>query len=335
MTSTTLSIVVPTYNRGALLRFLLESVADDFETWPSDLELVVLDNASTDDTPAVVQALADRGVPIRPRFNKENIGMDANLAACFDAATGKYLWQIGDDELLYRGAASFVLDLCRHQDFGLLHLHGDSFGPNEQLETRSRSIPGQVTPTLVSSRTMIRLANVYLTFISANIINRRAVEGLPGFNAKAETNTFLPHMAWIYGVLLARDDHFVIDSPFFGTLVGNTGGYRLVEVFGRNLHAVTQRRLANRFPASTRIVSNAALLRVLPSELRSQLDSGTAQAFVGEDVRSALRDLFGARFYYRILVRHVLSPSSDVRRWAYAMLNILNRVNRMLRFRLL
>lgn len=332
----TLSIVIPTYNRAPLLRFLLESIADDFSEWPADLELVVLDNASTDDTYRVLAEETARGVPVRVHRNVFNVGMDGNLAACFDAATGTYLWQIGDDEVLYRGTASFVLHFCRTREFGLLHLQGESFRHGEQQGHRQRVIPARPHAQVMTSQALIRRANVFLTFISANIVNRRAVaQLLPNFNSKAEANSHVPQMAWIYGALLASDCHYVIGAPLFGTLVGNTGGYRLVEVFGRNLQAITQRLLGARFPKATKIVSNAVLLRLLPNELMAQMNSSSKNCFAGENVRAELDSLFGDQPYFRMLVRHVLSESPWRRAAAFACIRLLNRVNRSFRFHLL
>lgn len=65
MTNITLSIVVPTYNRAQLLKGLLNSIVQDIKQWPSDFELIVSDNASTDDTAIVVRELTQQGFPIK------------------------------------------------------------------------------------------------------------------------------------------------------------------------------------------------------------------------------------------------------------------------------
>ena len=52
-----LSICVPTYNRSRYLASLLEGLVAQIGDFPHPFELVISDNASTDDTPAVVCAL--------------------------------------------------------------------------------------------------------------------------------------------------------------------------------------------------------------------------------------------------------------------------------------
>ena len=51
-----ITVVVPTRNRGALLAVTLGSV---FRQQDVDMDVVVVDEASTDDTTAILQAIAD------------------------------------------------------------------------------------------------------------------------------------------------------------------------------------------------------------------------------------------------------------------------------------
>ncbi|MFC2046447.1 glycosyltransferase [Chloroflexota bacterium] len=64
-TSTPLAtVVIPTYNRASSLRRALQSVVN-LNLSPEQYEVVVVDNNSTDDTPKVVQAFLDRGLPFQ------------------------------------------------------------------------------------------------------------------------------------------------------------------------------------------------------------------------------------------------------------------------------
>lgn len=335
MSAVNLTIVVPTYNRAPLLKFLLESIVADFPVWPSDLELVVLDNASTDETSEVLSDLREKHSALQTRSNARNIGMDANLAACFSAGTGRYLWQIGDDELLYRGAASWVLDMCRQQDFGLLHLGHDNFGPGEQINQRRHRIAAPVIQHL-SSAEIVRKANIFLTFISANVVNRyNVLQRWPNFDPLSETGTELPQLSWIYSALLATDRHLLTRTPIFGALNGNNGGYRLFEVFAVNLRKITERRLGPTLPKSARIVTNASLMKLLAGQLTARVTPASAGRFATEDVQHAMNRAFHDHFYYRKLVRHILAEAPVRRRVASFMVRLVNRVDRATGHRLL
>ncbi len=327
-----LAITIPTYNRGELLGILLDSIARDFPRLPADLEVVVLDNASTDDTKAQVQRRMDAGLPVRLVHNSTNIGMDGNLAACFEVTNAKYLWQIGDDEVLHAGACRYVLDFARTHDFGLLHIESVGFTKGQQYKQFTRRIAAAVDVRELSSAELFRRANIYLTFISANVINRHAIQAVePNFDPRAEMNTFLPQMAWIYGVLKASPRHFHIRTPLFGALGGNTSGYRLIEVFGVNLLAITQRQLGASMPGARQTMANAVLTRLLPSELMSlsrAKDSGVNR-FESEDLLQVLNQAFGNNFFLRWSTKPMLSTSAWRRRAAFFLVRVFNKLNRL------
>lgn len=94
----TVTVCIPTYNRAELLRQSLQSVL-----WQSygDFEVLVSDNASTDDTEKVVRDLGDPRV-VYDR-NPENIGLFANLSRCLRLGSGRYRVVLPDDDLMLPG----------------------------------------------------------------------------------------------------------------------------------------------------------------------------------------------------------------------------------------
>jgi glycosyltransferase involved in cell wall biosynthesis len=88
------TIGIPTYNRS---RFLVQAVESALaQTYPN-VEIIVSDNASTDDTHNVLSAYKDR---IKVLSQRENIGMARNWNACLDAASGQYFLLLSDDDSL-------------------------------------------------------------------------------------------------------------------------------------------------------------------------------------------------------------------------------------------
>src|SRR5262249_43627784 len=70
-----LSICIPTYNRSHFLKECLRSLfAQTFDH--SAVEVIVSDNASTDDTPNVVRKYAERYPIVKYVRNETNIGAD-------------------------------------------------------------------------------------------------------------------------------------------------------------------------------------------------------------------------------------------------------------------
>lgn len=94
--SVTVSIGFAVYNGEALMRTALDSLLQqDFK----DFELIICDNASTDNTWAICQSYAAKDSRISLHRNTKNIGAIPNFNRVFELATGKYfMWAAHDDE---------------------------------------------------------------------------------------------------------------------------------------------------------------------------------------------------------------------------------------------
>jgi glycosyltransferase involved in cell wall biosynthesis len=90
-----LTVGMPTFNSAATIRSAIDSLlAQRF----GDFELVISDNASTDDTWAIVQEYTQRDPRVRAMRQARNIGANANYSAVFDRARGRYFkWASSND----------------------------------------------------------------------------------------------------------------------------------------------------------------------------------------------------------------------------------------------
>jgi glycosyltransferase involved in cell wall biosynthesis len=96
------SIVIPTYNRSAYLGEAIESVlAQDYP----QIELIVIDDGSTDDTAAVLSRYADR---CRCEAQR-NQGQARTLNRGWQLARGEILGFLGDDDCLRPGAVTALV----------------------------------------------------------------------------------------------------------------------------------------------------------------------------------------------------------------------------------
>lgn len=116
-----LSISVTTYNRSRWLAHSLPRILEQTRPYPDLVEVVVCDNASTDATPEVAARFA--GWPnLRYHRNPANVGMLGNLAVSAAQARGRWVWVIGDDDLMVDGALDRVLAaIAAHPDVELLY----------------------------------------------------------------------------------------------------------------------------------------------------------------------------------------------------------------------
>jgi glycosyltransferase involved in cell wall biosynthesis len=92
------SILIPVYNRKELLGSCIQSALDQTV---ANLEVVIVDNASTDGTWEVCQEYASRDRRVRIFRNETNIGPVRNWQRCFAEAKGKYGKILFSDDLMY------------------------------------------------------------------------------------------------------------------------------------------------------------------------------------------------------------------------------------------
>lgn len=96
------SVIVCTRNRSELLEGCLTSIADERPT--VEWELIVVDNASTDDTAAVVARCAERSGDLRVEYLvEEQLGLSHARNRGVAAAQGDYLLFTDDDVIVQPG----------------------------------------------------------------------------------------------------------------------------------------------------------------------------------------------------------------------------------------
>lgn len=100
------SILIPTYNRAWHIEQTIRSaLAQSY----APLEVVVVDDAGTDDTALVVQGIEDSRLIYRRQ--PQNVGMVANWGACLEQAQGEFVAFLSDDDLL---CPEFVANRLRY-----------------------------------------------------------------------------------------------------------------------------------------------------------------------------------------------------------------------------
>ena len=112
MSEAKVTVAIPTYNRSPLLKLSLESVLA--QNYPN-FRVVVLDNACSDDTEAVVRSFADRDRRVTYVRNETNIGVLNNWNRAIALNSSPYLTILSDDDVMLPGFISeSVLALDKH-----------------------------------------------------------------------------------------------------------------------------------------------------------------------------------------------------------------------------
>jgi glycosyltransferase involved in cell wall biosynthesis len=96
-----LSITIPAFNRPEALRRALDVFVAQIEgKHESEVEIIVVDDASPSNSLGFVSDYADSYAFIKYRRLGKNIGLERNLVNCVQGAVGEFLWIFGDDDFL-------------------------------------------------------------------------------------------------------------------------------------------------------------------------------------------------------------------------------------------
>jgi glycosyltransferase involved in cell wall biosynthesis len=93
------SICIPNYNYGHLIDKTIQSVLNQSY---KNLEIIVCDNASTDNSLEVIKSFSDKRIKLF--VNQINVGFSANLDKVTQNATGDYFILLSSDDLINEGA---------------------------------------------------------------------------------------------------------------------------------------------------------------------------------------------------------------------------------------
>lgn len=121
------SVIVPTYNRASYLVQALDSaIAQDY----GNIEIVVVDDGSTDDTPAVLQSYAGHVLSIR----QANQGVSVARNTAIAASTGDYIALLDSDDIWLPGKLERQMAyLLSNPEVGMVGCHAVAI---DQASTR-------------------------------------------------------------------------------------------------------------------------------------------------------------------------------------------------------
>ena len=105
-----LSLCIPTYNRADLLEKTLESLVEQLD---DEIEIVISDNCSTDNTEEVGRRYAEEYDNINYYRNEVNV-RDANFSLSLDRGTGLYLKLMKDNLEMTGESLQYIKENIRH-----------------------------------------------------------------------------------------------------------------------------------------------------------------------------------------------------------------------------
>lgn len=223
-----LNISIPTYNRAPFLSRAITSIASQVHLVTDEvtIDLVIYDNASTDNTVAVCEKMVSQFPFIRVIRHDVNIGGDSNILQAIQSSIADYTWVFGDDDYLLNGALSAICKLLSKSNCYLLKLSAI-----EDRDTGNCGINSLVYKKYINS---FSPRNLELSrFGSAEDVLFRFGLGMGNFTSLVIANSFFKNnffscteelfasgysqLAWLYKGILATPNEFCyLEHPLVG-----------------------------------------------------------------------------------------------------------------------
>jgi len=210
-----LSLCIATLNRAAFLAITLQSIITQAT---NEVEIVVVDGASTDNTAEVI-ATAKKTFPrIRYLCLAEKGGVDRDYSKAVELAQGEYCWLFSDDDILKPGAIRTVLEAI-HDQHGLIIVNAECRNSDlsQVIETRRLSVNARRVYALSENEQFFIDVVYYMSFIGGVVVRRDI------WNNREKEKYFGTSFIHI-GVIFQRPfdfDALVIAEPLIAIRLGN------------------------------------------------------------------------------------------------------------------
>lgn len=191
-TAPKISIGLPTYNGG---RKILKAITSVFNQDYDNLEIIISDNCSTDDTEDICTGLAQRHPEVVKYFRQPvNRGVTANYSFVLEKATGDYFLWIADDDTLAHGILRKYVDfLIANPDYALVSGQV-KYWQDSKLVLVERDM------SLDQSSRYLRVINYYYKVMYGAMVygmmNRRLAQSIPLRNRIGDDWHFVASVAF-------------------------------------------------------------------------------------------------------------------------------------------
>lgn len=109
----TISVIMPVYNCRDYLPAAIGSV---LSAGVDDIEIIAVDDCSTDDSRAILARLAEDDPRIKPVYNEKNMGVAAVRNLALQHASGEFLAFCDSDDIVPEGAYRYMIDAAEGYD---------------------------------------------------------------------------------------------------------------------------------------------------------------------------------------------------------------------------
>lgn len=208
--SPTLSIAIPTFNRCGILEFCLDRHLDAFSQLNVPYEVVISDNASNDDTVAMVRGKIQQGHPIRLSC-RCSTDIYANYTNALRKCRGSLITYLADDDAIdVESLYHYVVRLQHDVECAGIYTDWVAFD-DESANEIHRYYPESAVGRFGWTNRNAFVVHILRNRLMPEIGIWRRVAYL---RAVTPTKLLYPFVIWAYGLLQSGDIEFAM-TPFY------------------------------------------------------------------------------------------------------------------------
>lgn len=293
-----LSICIPTRNRADVLNQCLKSIVEDPE-FSDDVEIVVSDNCSTDNTKDVVISYSSNNQNIKYFRNDSDVGGDRNILLSLERGTGTFLKLNNDYSIFKEGALGFLLHEIKEniEEKPVLYFHKSNNYPcKEEIITDFNDI--------------LKKEKWSMSWIGSYGYWKDDFQNFEERDRRI--NTMFQQVDWFIRSFKKKKKILYLSKDLTTRLPFNAkqGGYNFIEVHTKN-YLIQFQELVSEGLLQEKTIEYVKKEALLPSMvswlLKIKLANKGRFSYLTENGWKILKREFGGyNWYYRVLLKSVL-----------------------------
>lgn len=241
------SIVIPTYNRAALLRQTLESaLAQSYR----DIEVIVVDNASEDETPEVMAGYTASDPRVRYVRKPVNKGMIDSYNMGYRLSTGEFVRLLDSDDLITPEATALQVEaLDNNPNVDVV------YSRYWFIDGQSRKISLSETPPAGDEETLRRMLQYNIVQINSALIRRKVMDATPDGPYEMSKSRGASDWVFLLDLLLNGSRFIGMEQPLLKYRIHPGNNTRNIAGFEKDLKSIhewiySDPRLPQKYQAS-------------------------------------------------------------------------------------
>jgi glycosyltransferase involved in cell wall biosynthesis len=285
-----LSICIPTHNRAIYLREALQSIFESVKGYEDRVELVISDNASTDETAAIVKGFQRSYPMLRYMRNEKDIGGNRNCAHIARMATGSYVWVFGDDDKVAPDAIPMVLKKIR-SGHNLIICNFATYTESFARRVRASFYSPNARQRVRDHNELLATYHLTLGYVSCVVMHKSVVANLlrPDFDQYIDYGFPLLHA--IYAGVSNHCDAALIPESIVLNRSAKNEGFNWCEYYVRYPASIFETLKQSRYSSSSvRAAKNGTILEYIFPQLVRQKSQGQSVSDIYRGLRLNYRD---------------------------------------------